>query len=377
MQTESATASNPVLRSVPSRAAWKAGIDLGASTTVYHEIITGRGGKSVASSSVLPTAIAYPAPGGGGTPAAPEHFLVGQAALKNRDRLEVFSPMKAPPSERASLLFDYARALRAQIGSGRTGWPWGVVACPRGADAHERKLLQVAGSALFERLLLVDEPHLIAMEVLEDPFRQRALVVDIGERGIRASVVGGFATDLKGRQALHPSASIPKGGAWVDERLRSLLLKRYPDLFLTDVTVAHMKEETAFTPPANRVAKVKVMLGGEQQTLDISEILREACEPMAQVVVEAIYRVLLETPRAFLTDVLGRIYLVGGGASMIGLPERVKLELARVGFDRVTIHRPEHPRSVLAQGALKLALLVPDDCWEMPLFSYAEARDSA
>ena len=87
-------------------------------------------------------------------------------------------------------------------------------------------------------------------------------------------------------------------------------------------------------------------------------------------VLQAILEVLARSPAVLVDNLLQQIYLVGGGAAIPGMAQRIHAELKQKGFTRARIHATKDPAAVLATGALKYALLTPDDAWEVPLFAY-------
>ena len=68
-----------------------------------------------------------------------------------------------------------------------------------------------------------------------------------------------------------------------------------------------------------------------------------------------------------------RTFLKGTAAAMVGLADRIQAELRKEGRESAVVHRVKEPRNILAFGALKSALLTPDDRWEIPLFNFRSA----
>jgi actin-like ATPase involved in cell morphogenesis len=264
-------------------------------------------------------------------------------------------------------LLDYAAALRRQIAGRRTGRPWGVIASPAGAAAGQVAELRAIAGQIFERFLVVDESALAAMAVLHAPAGRHAVVVDLGAVGVRASLVSGAAPE-PGQHT-----SVPQGGDAVDAALHRLLLQRYPDLALTDCTLTRLKEELSFVAPAARKVRLRLVLGGTARLVDITEILREACEILALSALKATREVLARCPSDSMEQFLSSIILVGGGSAMPGLPRRIQEELRRDGLDAATVHTVGDPRSLMALGALKWALATPDEAWGTPLFAWHPA----
>jgi len=346
------------------------GLDLGTATTVYQDVFPGQGNKAVVSCSVLPTLIAYPRKDWQSTPSNRDQSYIGEAAFGRREQFEMVSPFNAGPERQGQILIDYVRNLRSTFAGRRPGWPWGVVALPLDAEPSAERKLRCAAGELFERTLLVKESDLFALAILPDPYKQRVIVVDIGARGVRASLVGPIPRNLSAKKPSAISVVIPKGGDEVDRHLKALLLEKYPDLLLTDATVTRLKEKLSFVAPILRPAKAKVVLGRAHRIIDIPEQIQEACEVLVPLVMQAILDVLARAPSVLVDSLLEKIFLVGGGAAIPGFAQRIHAELKLKGFSRTRIHATKDPASVLATGALKYALLTPDDAWEVPLFAY-------
>ncbi len=356
----------PEFRPVRSSSRWKAGIDIGRTSTICHELYMKPGTLPRASSSVLPTLIGYPGKALLADPRLKNLIEIGHAAARRRDHFEVFSPLDAQPPRRPAVLLEFAGALGREMGRKRSGRPWGVMAVPADAQPGEVRELRTMAGELFDRLLLVEEHLLIAMGVLRDPARGLATVVDIGARSVRASLVGGSPSPERRRV-------VPQGGEAVDAELKRLLLEKYPDLVLTDLTITRMKEQLSSVAPVRRTARVKVEMGPSQRTLDITDILQEACETQVPAVVRALAEILQRSLPDPVEKFAERIFLTGGGACMPGLAERVQMELDRAGYERAVVHTVAQPHMVLALGALKWALVTPDEAWEVPLFAFRPA----
>jgi hypothetical protein len=353
-------------RPVRSSCSWKAGIVFGGSTTVYQEIFARRGSPARPDCRVLPTLVAYPKKGtfcdGRGV-----RVEIGDAAESRRDQYDAVAPLSIRPPRRAVAILDFVEGLRRETQALRLGRPWGVVACPSGADAEKMGELRHMGAELFERLLVVDEALLATVGILQDPVGRHAMVVDLGKTSVRASLVSGRAPGADER------FEMAGGGDAVDARLKALLLERYPDLALTDLTIARLKESLGFVAPARRTAVVELVLGGSRRRLDITEIVGRACEGLVDDAVEAIRQAIARCPSDGVEAFLGSIFLMGGGAEMPGMPQRIQAELEAEGLEDAVVHSVANPRTISALGALKWALVTPDEAWEVPLFQYRPA----
>ena len=347
---------SPPFGVVPSACPWKVGLDIGASTAAIDQARAGPEALRL-TRAVIPARIAYPTDGGAkAAPAAP--FSIGEEALRARDQALLIAPLSPPailpPARRAGILLDFADGLRRVLGGGDVR-PWGVVAVPRDSEDVARRARSI-GREVFDRVLFVEDHLLAAMALLDGAADRSAILVDIGARGVRASLAGGGAI-------LHRSVQ-PFGGEAVEAELRRLLRKSCPQLALTDSTIARMKEHLGFVAPARRKATIRLVLGGAERTIDVSESMRQACEVQVPAILQAVRDLLSRSHARFSSGFQENIFLFGGGASMPGFPERIQAELERAGHPQAIVHRVEKPDGLIALGALKWALATPDRAWE-------------
>jgi len=75
-------------------------------------------------------------------------------------------------------------------------------------------------------------------------------------------------------------------------------------------------------------------------------------------------------PSDHVEQFLDNIFLLGGGARMRGLPERIQMELVNRGLDRARVRTVSDPSAVISEGALQWGLAMEREEWEIPLFSY-------
>jgi len=351
----------PAFRPVRSISRWKVGLDLGSSTTVMREARVPAAGPARTSGHVLPTLLAFPDPAGDGRPE------IGEAAERLRDRRDVACPLALDRPRRGAALRAFFEGLRERLGASTGDRPWGVIARPTGTDRASEEELRLMAGDLFERILLVDAPLLIAMGILQDPVGRHAMIVDIGRASVRAYLVGGCAPGAG------DTVEVPGGGIAVDRELGRLLHARYPDLRLTGLTLARMKEKIGFVAPARRPARLRVVLGGSSRLLEVGITAAAAGEAVVPGVLKAIREIIGRCPSDHVDAFLSSIFLCGGGAAMPGLPERIQAELEAEGLDAAAVHSVKDPGGIGALGALKWALQTPDDAWEIPLFSYRAA----
>lgn len=356
--------SRPRLQPVASRCEWKVGLDLGSVVTAYHEIFSN--GETVQGPRGLffPSAIGYPAGMSPGSCDDPFEVFVGDHALESCEVRELVFPFAEEGERRRHALVDFARRLRCHMSSTRPGTPWGVLAYPPGASSQSLRELRAVANEIFERTLFVDEARLLALGMYNELRLESSILVDLGATSTRFFLQSG-STPIDDTHV-----QIDIGGNDVDEALHRSIELRYPDLQLSRATVRQLKEHLSFVGPVERRCTLNLTLGPTMRPLDVTALLRPACERLVGPVVRGLRRVIQNCPSDLVEDFLQNIYLVGGGARICGLARRVQDELHGEGVDLARVRSVPASQSVVAIGALKWSLTVPDDDWSIPLFSY-------
>jgi actin-related protein len=80
---------------------------------------------------------------------------------------------------------------------------------------------------------------------------------------------------------------------------------------------------------------------------------------------------LAAAPSDIVEDLLGHVVVVGAGARMSGLKDRLAEEMRREFGTTATVRIPADPTVLVANGALRWAHFLQDEEWEIPLFSLA------
>ena len=92
---------------------------------------------------------------------------------------------------------------------------------------------------------------------------------------------------------------------------------------------------------------------------------------MLPPVVEAARAALALAPSDDVEIFQRNVVLVGGGAALPGLADRLERDLRADGFESVSVHAPEDPSSLAARGAWRWAHALREDDWSIPLFRFA------
>ena len=337
----------------------RVGLDLGRSET--RLAFAGGSPGAPARVVVFPTVLAYSRP-----EAEPIRFTcAGERALARRDHMRLVRPLSAPADSRGEVLCDFARHVREHFDKGGPGPPWGVVNASVCASADERTIKRTIANQLFDRVVLADDTFLLALGLGSHEVSSHSIIIDVGAASTRVALMHGETPRPEER------FEVPAGGARVDETLRAGLSLRYPELLLTGWTLTRMKESLSFFRPAHTRALLRIRLRGAEKTVDVTEVVAEAMAGLLRPLLKATRVVLAKCPSDEIEAFQRNIVVVGGGARIPGLVEKVEAELRADGFDLARVRRPENSTELVARGACLWAQQLPDNEWSIPLFSFA------
>ncbi len=339
----------------------RVGLDIGHAET--RVILPGRDSDRAPRTVTLPTWLGYSPDDN----APVRHTSIGNRALSRRHRMDLVNPLRVGPHGDAQVWGDFAAALRSQYeDSPDDTRTWGVISCSASATDEEKMAKRAIGNELFDRVVLVDHTFLVALGLDCQAVQQNSIVVDIGATSIRATRMEG--TTPKPEHCV----VVDFGGDRLDEELRLGLALRYPELLLTDHTLVQIKERLSFAPPVQRRSILSVFLGGAERHLDLTDVVRQSCELLAQNVVRAIREVISRCPSDRAEELQQNIILVGGGAEVRGIATRAERDLHRDGFELASLQKPVNSGLLAAKGAYRWAQQLEADQWNIPLFSFGE-----
>ena len=115
--------------------------------------------------------------------------------------------------------------------------------------------------------------------------------------------------------------------------------------------------------------KVNLTVQGRPQEFDITELVREACETIVAPTVMALQDLIGTYDPEFQEKMRNNVLLGGGGSQIIGLGRAIEEALSEFGGG--TVRTVEEPQYAGANGALKIALDMPENLWTG--FEVAEA----
>jgi rod shape-determining protein MreB len=200
--------------------------------------------------------------------------------------------------------------------------------------------------------MVVTEPFATAFGISEIG---GSIVVDVGAGTTDiARIHGTFPTD-------EDQVTIQEAGDWLDIELMTLISKKFTGAQITKDMVRKWKEESSYVGGDTRTVEVNLSVDGKNQTVDIGDLIHEACELLIPKVGNAIKRIVAEADPEYQPVLRNNIILSGGGSLIDGLAERVAREISDIGD--VNVWCVENPLEKVAEGALMLAGEMPDDMY--------------
>ena len=296
--------------------------------------------------------------------------VFGREVLENRLSLNVVRPLEkgvlkyvtdddaeGEPSEEETQSKQAARQLLNHVVNlvepGRDETIYGVVGVPAQATIQNKKAMIEAAKEVLDAVMLVSEPFAVAygLDMLDD-----TLVIDIGAG----------TTDLCRMHGTVPGeedqVSLAKAGDYVDQLLFDLVKEKYPDAQITVNMMREVKEQYGFVLEATESIQVEFPVGGRPVLHDVTAEVRKACESILPDVIEGVKSLVATFHPEFQAKLRNNIVLSGGGSQIAGLGKRIQEAMAELGGGRVTC--VEEPLYAGANGALQLALDMPDEYWQ-------------
>lgn len=229
----------------------------------------------------------------------------------------------------------------------------GVVGVPAQASLKNKQLLLDICEQAMDTVVLVPEPFAIGYGL---GGHRQSLIVDIGAG----------TTDLCHYFGAMPGPSdlvtIGRGGDWIDEDFRQRVLAAHDNVLLSPKVARLIKEKYGFVGDVTEPILVRLPVrGGEPQTFDVTEPLRDACTVLADEVLAGILTLLDQVSPDYHASLLESTLLAGGGSRLHGFDNWLEARLSDYGKANV---RPI-PDSCFsgANGALQLAMHLPEAGW--------------
>jgi len=285
-------------------------------------------------------------------------ILFGKEALDHRLSLDLYRPLKngvikegtARDEEAVKELIQHMISL-VQTKSD-TSKVRAVVGVPAESFKVNKVALKKAVAEYAESLLVVSEPFAVAYGVNA---LDNAMVIDIGAGTVDFCIMHGTVPTEEDQR------TVLTAGDYIDQQLFNFMDERYPHSDFNINMVRRFKEEYSFIGEPERAVKVDIPVDGRPTKHDITEEMRRACESILPAIVESTLELIAKFDPEYQDIIRQNIILAGGGCQIRGLDEYLENVLAEYGPAKV--HIVDDPLYGGADGALALALDMPDDYW--------------
>jgi rod shape-determining protein MreB len=297
-----------------------------------------------------------------------KNIVFGVEALDNRLSLRLFRPLEKgvlkhtledeTPGDNQDIgnkqaARELIRHLVHMAEPGRYQKVYGVLGVPAQASLRSKQALIEAAKDSMDAVMLVSQPFAVAygLGILD-----ASIVVDIGAG----------TTDICRMHGTMPAEedqrSLPVAGDHIDRKFEELLRLEYPDAQFTINMLKRIKENHAFVTGEVERVKVTFPLAGRPTEYDVTDELKAACESILDDVNDALHEMIASFDPEFQEKLRSNVILSGGCSQMVGLPSRVKEGLRDLGG--ANVHAVEEPLYAGANGALQLAIDMPDSYWQ-------------
>jgi rod shape-determining protein MreB len=227
-----------------------------------------------------------------------------------------------------------------------------VIGAPSRATIDNKRTIIESAEGIFDCVAIVAEPFAVAYGMKQ---LMGALVVDIGAG----------TTDICPLQGTYPSdedqVTVPRGGDSIDTEVMERLRAGHPGIQVTADMVREIKDRHGFVHHVNESAIVTLPIDGVPSTLDVTEMLKEACRTIVPPIIDGIRQVVARVHPRFQQEILQNIILAGGGSQLKGLGPLLEEGLVPLGGGKVRkVHDSVYAG---AAGALRLAMSMPSSSW--------------
>ena len=282
--------------------------------------------------------------------------LFGADALKNKLACNLYRPMAAGVTQDDEANLAAAKAfvshLIETVDPEEFDEVFGVICSPSHVSFTDKSNLVATLRGQVNAIMVVTEPFATAFAIDEIG---GSIVVDVGAGTTDiARIHGTFPSD-------EDQVTIQEAGDWLDLELMNLIAKKFTGAQITKDMVRKWKEESSYVGGDVRTVEVSLSVDGKSQSVDIGDLIQEACDLLVPKVANAIKRIVAEADPEYQPVLRNNIILSGGGSLIEGLADRVAREISDIGD--VNVWCVENPLEKVAEGALMLAGQMPDDMY--------------
>lgn len=344
-----------------------AGLDLGTNKCCL--IAGAPDSTDISVGKLLPSAVGYVKPGIiNGIIPGNASVLYGDDAIRCALHVDLVTPLRHGIIHDANASRDLLRHLRALVDPTGQAEVRAVIGVPANAEPEAREQIRRAVVGAFDRVLLIPEPFLAAIGVREDTRLGQASYVDPVSNSLIVDI-GAGTTDLCLVRGYFPTAddqiSFNFAGDAVDAVLHDAISQLYPDCKLDPITVRQIKEAHAYCGAIRKPIDVKVVLGGKGRTLELGEVIGNACNQLLDRIFESAKRLIARVPNHSTVQLLQNIIVTGGGSQIRGIDTELQARFAADGYEgpKVRLAGPDFQR-YCAIGALKAARAARENQWQ-------------
>ena len=318
---------------------------------------------------VLPSAVGYVKPGiiTGIVPGNSD-VIFGDDAVRCALHVDLVAPLRDGVIHDTRAARDILKHLRNLVDPTGQADVRAVVGVPANAGPEAREHIRRAVVGAFARVLLIPEPFLAAIGVRDDSRLGQPQYVDPVSNSLIIDI-GAGTTDLCLVQGYFPTAddqvSFNFAGDAVDQLLHSAIIQLYPDCNLDPHSVRQIKEAHAYCGAIRKPIDVKIILGGKSRTLELGEVIGNACNQLVDRVFDSARRLISRVPNHSVVQLLQNIVLTGGGSQIRGIDTELQARFIADGYEnpKVRIAGPDYQR-YCAIGALKAARAARENQWQ-------------
>ena len=323
------------------------GIDLGT----YQSTVSSSAGKTLTVETVV------------GRPKDPvarnflgKDVLFGDEALKNKLACNLYRPMAAGVAQDDEANLAAAKAFVSHLIESVDPEDYdevlGVICSPSHVSFTDKSNLVATLRGQVNAIMVVTELFATGYGIEQ---HMGSIVVDIGAGTTDiARLYGTFPTD-------EDQVTITEAGDWLDLQLMTLIQKKYTGAQVTKDMVRKWKEQSSYVGGDVREVMVSLSVEGKSQSVDIGDLVQEACESVMPKIANAIKRIVAGADPEYQPILRNNIILSGGGSLIDGIADRIASEIADIGD--VSVSCVEDAIHSVANGALKLAGDMPDEMY--------------
>lgn len=343
------------------------GFDLGTNKSCL--IAGAAGSNDIALGKIIPSVVGYVKPGviNGIIPGNAE-VLFGEEALKNRLHLNLVAPLAEGVVAQPEAARDFLQQTRNLVDPTGKAEIRAVIGLPANADQSAQDNVRRSVTGVFDRVLMIPEPFLAALGVRDDSRLGQPSYVDPVTNSLFIDI-GAGTTDLCLVQGYFPTAadqiSFPFAGDAIDQAMLAAINQLYPECGLSAHKIREIKEAHAYVGASRKPIDVKVIIGGKARTLELGDVIGQACNNLLDRIHDATRRLIARAANDSIEQLLQNIIITGGGSQIRGIDTELQKRLVAEGYEnpKVRVAGSDYQRYV-AIGALKAARAARDHQWQ-------------